>query len=79
MFKNSNVLITGGAGFIGSYIAKELHALGANVTVIDSMTPSYGGNLFNLDGFIDEIPHCLKKSITSIKIWLSIIFSSLSS
>ena len=32
-----------------------------------------------LDGFIDEIPHCLKKSITSIKIWLSIIFSSLSS
>tara|TARA_Y100000768_G_C23990123_1_gene691851 strand:- start:622 stop:1599 length:978 start_codon:yes stop_codon:yes gene_type:complete len=55
MFKNSNVLVTGGAGFIGSHIAKELHSMGANVTVIDSMNPSYGGNLFNLDGITDEI------------------------
>lgn len=43
------VLITGGAGFIGSSLALRLVQLGASVTVVDSMVPEYGGNLFNLD------------------------------
>lgn len=45
---NKNVLITGGAGFIGSNLVEQLVKLGANVTIIDSMIAPYGGNEFNL-------------------------------
>lgn len=44
------VLITGGLGFIGSTLAIRLSQLGAKVTIIDSLIPQYGGNLFNLNG-----------------------------
>lgn len=54
-YKNSNVLITGGLGFIGSNLAKRLVSMGANVTVVDSLIPEYGGNLFNVHGFRDDI------------------------
>lgn len=47
-FVDKEVLITGGAGFIGSNLAIRLVELGARVTVMDSMLPEYGGNLFNL-------------------------------
>lgn len=50
-----NVLITGGAGFIGSSLAHQLVQLGAKVTVIDSLLPGGGGNLFNLHGIRDAI------------------------
>ena len=46
-YANKNVLITGGLGFIGSNLAHSLHACGAYVTIIDSLVPEYGGNLFN--------------------------------
>ena len=54
-FDNKQVLITGGAGFIGSNIAIRLAGLGAHVTVMDSMLPGYGGNLFNLEPVRDSI------------------------
>lgn len=54
-FKNKKVLITGGAGFIGSTLAHHLVKLGAKVTIVDSMIPDYGGNLFNLEGIQDRI------------------------
>jgi len=54
-FKNKQVLITGGAGFIGSTLAHHLVSHGARVTVVDSMIPDYGGNLHNLDGILDRI------------------------
>lgn len=47
-FKGKQVLITGGAGFLGSNLAIRLVKEGANVTVMDSMLPNYGGNVFNL-------------------------------
>lgn len=46
-FKNSNVLVTGGLGFIGSNLVITLVKLGAKVTIVDSMIPGLGGNLFN--------------------------------
>ena len=42
------VLVTGGAGFIGSHFAKRLQAAGDDVRVLDKLT--YSGNPANLDG-----------------------------
>ena len=42
------VLVTGGAGFIGSHFAKRLRAAGDDVAVLDKLT--YSGNPANLDG-----------------------------
>ncbi|MDZ7334438.1 MAG: NAD-dependent epimerase/dehydratase family protein [candidate division KSB1 bacterium] len=54
-FKNKRVLITGGAGFIGSNLAHYLVKCQAKVTIIDSMIPDYGGNLHNLEGILDKV------------------------
>ena len=42
------VLVTGGAGFIGSHFVKRLAARGDDVVVLDKLT--YSGNRANLDG-----------------------------
>jgi len=42
------VLVTGGAGFIGSHFVKRLVAAGDDVVVLDKLT--YAGNPANLDG-----------------------------
>ncbi len=42
------VLVTGGAGFIGSHFAKRLAAAGDEVVVLDKLT--YSGNRTNLEG-----------------------------
>jgi nucleoside-diphosphate-sugar epimerase len=47
-FTGSAVLITGGAGFIGSHLAQALTELGASVIVLDDLS---GGSLENLSGF----------------------------
>ncbi len=47
-FQGKKVLITGGAGFIGSAVAHRLVGVGAEVNIIDALIPEYGGNLFNL-------------------------------
>lgn len=54
-FTEKNVLITGGLGFIGSTLAHRLANLGAHVTVVDSLIPEYGGNLFNIHGIENKI------------------------
>src|SRR6478672_9108522 len=42
------ILVTGGAGFIGSHCAKRLAARGDEVVVLDKLT--YSGNRANLEG-----------------------------
>jgi UDP-glucose 4-epimerase len=54
-FEGSKVLITGGLGFIGSHLAERLAALGSEVTLIDSLIPESGGNLFNIESFRDRV------------------------
>ncbi len=53
--KGARVLITGGAGMIGSTIAHLAVAHGAQVTVLDAMLPLYGGNRFNLERLWERI------------------------
>ncbi len=55
VFTKKTVLITGGLGFIGSNLARRLVELGAKVTLVDSLVPEYGGNLFNITGIEDKI------------------------
>src|SRR5687767_15759288 len=38
-----NILITGGAGFIGSHLADEFLRVGRNVRVLDNLTPQVHG------------------------------------
>ena len=54
-FRGARVLVTGGLGFIGSNLVHRLVDLGAIVTVVDSLVPEYGGNLYNVAGLEDRI------------------------
>jgi UDP-glucose 4-epimerase len=55
VFGGRHVLITGGLGFIGSNLARQLVELGAQVTLVDSLVPEYGGNLANITGIEDRV------------------------
>ncbi len=55
VFAAKRVLITGGLGFIGANLARRLVGLGADVTLVDSLIPEYGGNLFNIAGIEDRV------------------------
>jgi UDP-glucose 4-epimerase len=46
----SNVLITGGAGFIGSHLAEALLAEGSQVVVVDDLSTGQSLNIRHLDG-----------------------------
>ena len=52
MLKGKKVLVTGGAGFIGSHIVDRLLKLEAGVVVLDNLV---SGKLENLSGFLDKI------------------------
>lgn len=54
-FAGKNILITGGLGFIGANLALRLVELGANVTLVDSLIPEYGGNLFNVEPIRERV------------------------
>jgi len=51
----SRVLITGGLGFIGSSLARRLVGCGADITLVDSLIPEYGGNRFNIAGIESKV------------------------
>jgi UDP-glucose 4-epimerase len=55
LFNGKRVLITGGLGFIGSNLARRLVALGAQVTIVDSLIPTYGGNFFNIEDIREQV------------------------
>ena len=55
IYNSKNILITGGLGFIGSNLARILARGGANVTLVDSLIPKYGGNIFNTDDYRENV------------------------
>jgi UDP-glucose 4-epimerase len=62
-YRGRRVMITGGLGFIGSNIARRLVDLGADVLLMDSLIPDFGGNFFNIDGFA----HRLRVNIADVR------------
>ena len=54
-YSKKEILITGGLGFIGSNLARSLVSQGANVTLVDSLIPQYGGNTFNIDDIQNKV------------------------
>ena len=62
-YRGRKVMITGGLGFIGSNLARQLVHLAADVLLVDSLIPDYGGNLFNIDGIAD----CLRVNFADIR------------
>ena len=54
-YKGRRVMVTGGLGFIGSNLARQLVDLGADVLLVDSLLPDYGGNLFNIVDIADRV------------------------
>jgi UDP-glucose 4-epimerase len=54
-YRDRRVMITGGLGFIGSNLARQLATLGADILLVDSLIPDYGGNLFNIEGIADRV------------------------
>jgi UDP-glucose 4-epimerase len=54
-YRGSRALVTGGLGFIGSHLAERLVELGAEVTIVDSLVPEHGGNLFNIEAFANGL------------------------
>jgi UDP-glucose 4-epimerase len=54
-FVGRRTLITGGLGFIGSNLARRLVELGAEVLLVDSLIPAYGGNLLNIADIEDQV------------------------
>jgi len=65
VFRGQRVLVTGGLGFIGSNLVRTLVALGARVTVVDSLVPEYGGNRRNLHGIAGRV----KIHIADVRDW----------
>jgi nucleoside-diphosphate-sugar epimerase len=49
-WRGKRVLVTGGAGFLGSGVCHALAALGARVTALDAMSEEGGASLVNLQG-----------------------------
>ena len=56
-------MITGGVGFIGSNLARRLVELGAEVLLVDSLIPDYGGNLYN----IQDVASRLRLNIADVR------------
>ncbi|MGE0450061.1 MAG: NAD-dependent epimerase/dehydratase family protein [Vicinamibacterales bacterium] len=54
-YRRRRVLVTGGLGFIGSTLARRLVDLDAEVLIVDSLVPDFGGNRFNIHGIEDRV------------------------
>ena len=50
MMAGKNILVTGGAGFIGSHLVERLLGEGASVTVVDDLSTGSKANLSNVGG-----------------------------
>ena len=62
-FRGKRVLITGGLGFVGSNLARALVAADAEVLLVDSLVPTYGGNRAN----VAEIEDAVRVNVSDVR------------
>ena len=62
-YRGRRVMVTGGLGFIGSNLVRQLVDLDADILIVDSLFPDYGGNLFNIDG----LEACVRVNISDVR------------
>jgi UDP-glucose 4-epimerase len=62
-YRGRRVMITGGVGFIGSNLARQLVDLGAEILLVDSLIPDYGGNLYN----IQDVASRLRLNVADVR------------
>jgi UDP-glucose 4-epimerase len=68
------VLVTGGAGFIGSHIAEALSAAGARVRVLDDLSTGHAENLEEIGGRVDFVrgslndPEALRRALEGAEV-----------
>ncbi len=55
VYAGKRVMVTGGLGFIGSNLARRLVNLHADVLLVDSLIPAYGGNRRNIAGVEERL------------------------
>ncbi len=74
MALTGTVLVTGGAGFIGSHIAATLAGSGARVRVLDDLSTGYAENLEEIGGDVDFVrgsltdARTLKKAVDGVEV-----------
>ena len=66
---NKKILITGGAGFIGSNLAKKLIEKGEEVTILDNLSPQIHGENYKIPKYLKENVNFIKGDVRSKDNW----------
>lgn len=68
-----NILITGGAGFIGSRLAVKLKQQGHDITVLDNLSPQIHGEVDEFSDAIKMVAQCIKGDVCDRNLLSSVV------